>query len=100
MEAQAMVEDLSQRVEPVAPQSGKPAAPRQAVTGVMPPQLGEARIREAFPSLLDSAPGLANLAARLIRSVVLAPLGWLLLAPLFVKRLLPFVCKRYTLTNR
>ena len=95
-----MVKDRSQQVEKVGPESGQPAAPRQAVTGVMPPQLGEARIREAFPSLLDAAPGLANLAARLIRTVVLAPLGWLLLAPLFVKRLLPFVCKRYTLTNR
>ena len=54
-----MVEDLSQRVDMGPPVAGKPAAPRQAVAGLMPPQLGEARIRETFPSILDGAPGVA-----------------------------------------
>jgi hypothetical protein len=69
------------------------------VTGVVPPQLGEAKIREAWPSIA-ATPGLSNLAAGLIKTIVLAPLGWLLLAPLLGKKLSPFICRRYTLTNR
>jgi hypothetical protein len=69
------------------------------VTGVVPPQLGEAKIREAWPSVA-ATPGLSSLAAGLIKSVVLAPLGWLLLAPLLGRKLSPFMCRRYTLTNR
>jgi hypothetical protein len=92
-----MVHDLSQQVEPNP--NSKPAGPRQAVAGLMPPELGEGMIREAFPTVLDT-PGLGKLGQRLIRTVFLAPLGWLLLAPLFGKKLLPFVSKRYTLTNR
>jgi len=72
--------------------------PVQPVTGVMPPALGEAKIREAWPSVGQS--GLANLAAKLICSIFLAPLGWLLLAPLFVMKISPMVARRYTLTNR
>jgi len=79
-----------------------PATPRvpQAVTGVVPPQLGEGRIREAWPSLLGVAPGAALLGKKLVQSWVLTPVGWLVLAPLFALKLAPFVCKRYTLTNR
>jgi hypothetical protein len=75
-------------------------ATRQAVTGVIPPQLAEARIREAWPSVTAHGAGVPRLARSLMRTVVLAPLGWALLAPLFALRLAPFVCKRYTLTNR
>jgi hypothetical protein len=74
--------------------------PRQVVTGVMPPQLGEATIREAWPTVLGIAPGLATLARKLVQSVILLPLGLLILAPLFLKKIGPFVCRRYTLTNR
>jgi hypothetical protein len=74
--------------------------PTQAVTGVMPPQLGEARIREAFPSILGISRGAAGLGKVLIKSVLLAPLGWLVQAPLFALSLAPFLCKRYTLTNQ
>src|SRR5262245_38114565 len=70
----------------------------QPVTGVTPPALGEAKIREAWPSVGQS--GLANLAAKLICSIFLAPVGWLLLAPLFVMKISPMVARRYTLTNR
>jgi hypothetical protein len=66
----------------------------------MPPQLGEAMIREAWPTVLEANAGLSQLAYKLTRTVILAPLGWLLLLPLFAKRLMPIVSKRYTLTNR
>jgi hypothetical protein len=93
-----MVQDLSQQLD--VPPGGNNAAPRQAVTGVMPPQLGEALIREAWPTVLEASGGVARLAHTLLKTVVLAPLGWLLLLPLFGKRLLPGLSKRYTLTNR
>jgi hypothetical protein len=96
-----MVHDLSQDTTPPTPADGKaPAVPRQAVAGLTPPELAEALIREAWPSAVTHA-GLAVLAQKLIRSIFLAPLGWLLLAPSFLKLLLPFAPKRrYTLTNR
>jgi len=98
-----MVFDRSQQVTAATPTAGKPSAatgPRQAVAGLMPPQLDEALIREAWPSVLDRSAGLATLASKLIKSVILAPLGWLLLAPLFARKLMPVLCKRYPLTNR
>jgi hypothetical protein len=73
---------------------------KQAVTGVMPPQLGEAIIREVWPSVTDAQPALATLCEKMQRTIVLAPLAWLLLAPLYFKKVLPFLAKRYTLTNR
>jgi hypothetical protein len=93
--------------EPSASAAATPSKPalgplrlaRTPFTGVVPPQLGEATIREAWPSVA-ATPGLSNLAAGLIKSIVLAPLGWLLLAPLLGKKLSPFICRRYTLTNR
>lgn len=72
---------------------------KQAVTGVTPPQLGEAIIREAWPGVED-VPALAHLAQLLMRTIVLAPLGWLLLFWPFFKKVLPVFAKRYTLTNR
>jgi hypothetical protein len=72
---------------------------RQAVTGLTPPQRAEAIIREVRPTVA-AHPGLSGPAQMFLQSVILAPLGWLLLAPLFPLKFLPFVCKRYTLTNR
>ncbi len=75
------------------------------VHGVVPPQLQEALIREVWATVA-AQPIVASLARQLIRSVVFAPLGWLLLAPLWAKRLLGFLpglgflTVRYTLTNR
>jgi len=66
----------------------------------MPPLLGEALIREVRPSVTDGSAGIASLAAKLMRTLVLAPVGWMLLAPLFARKFLPFLPKRYTLTNR
>jgi hypothetical protein len=75
-------------------------AARQAVSGLTPPQLGEALVRERWPSVVAVAPAVAALAEKLTKSVVGAPLAWMLLAPLLPLKFLPFLCKRYTLTNR
>jgi hypothetical protein len=91
-----MVHDLSQDVG--AAINGQ--LPRQAVAGLTPPQLAEAMIREVWPSVRGVQAGLAGLAARLIKSVLLAPLGWLVNGLLFGKKFAPYICKRYTLTNR
>lgn len=75
------------------------------VLGVVPPQLQEALIREVWATVATN-PVVASLARKLISSVVLAPLGWLVLAPFWAKRLLgflpglSFLTVRYTLTNR
>lgn len=92
-----MVHDLSQDV---GVSGNNRQTPRQAVAGLMPPQLAETMIREVWPSVLDVQAGIAGLSASLMRSVFLAPLGWLLNALLFGRKLAPFLCKRYTLTNR
>jgi hypothetical protein len=76
-----------------------PEAVAQVVTGVVPPQLAEAKIREAWPSVA-SHPALASLGRALTRTVVLAPLAWLLMSLVYFGKLLPFVGRRYTLTNR
>jgi hypothetical protein len=71
----------------------------QAVTGLVPPQLGEAVIRVAWPRLSGSRiPGLALFAQFCIQSIILAPVGWLVLLPLFLKKIL--IRRRYVLTNR
>jgi hypothetical protein len=71
----------------------------QPVTGLTPPQLNEAVIRVAWPSVA-TIPGVAALGRVLIRSIVFAPLGWLLLAPFYFRKVLPFLGRRYALTNR
>ncbi len=76
-----------------------PEALVQVVTGVVPPQLAEARIRDAWPSVA-SAPALASLGRTLTRTIVLAPLAWLLMSAVYFGKLLPVVGKRYSLTNR
>jgi hypothetical protein len=72
----------------------------QPVTGVVSPQTAEARVRTAWPTVVDANSAVANVGRALIRSVVLAPLGWVLMAPLYFKKVLPFLGKRYALTNR
>jgi hypothetical protein len=74
-------------------------ASRQAVTGLTPPQRAEAIIRDIRPSAA-AHPGLSGMARMFLGTIILAPIGWLLLAPLFTLKFLPFICKRYTLTNR
>jgi uncharacterized membrane protein YdbT with pleckstrin-like domain len=72
---------------------------KTAVTGLVPPRRGEAMIRETWPGVND-VPAVAGLAQALMRTIVLAPVAWLLLAPCYFKKILPFIAKRYTLTNR
>ena len=71
----------------------------QAVTGVVPPQGSEARVREVWPSVAGS-PAIAGIGLLLTRTIVLAPLGWLIMSLVYFGKLLPFVACRYTLTNR
>lgn len=77
------------------------AIPRrtQAISGLVPPQQAEAIIRELWPSV-TAVPAVASLGQTLIRTIVLAPLGWFLMLPFYFAKILPFVAKRYTLTNR
>jgi hypothetical protein len=79
-----------------------PAGPtprKQPIAGVVPPELAEALIRQVYPSVTD-VPAAAALGEKLQRTIVLAPLGWLILAGPYFKKILPYLAKRYTLTNR
>ena len=91
-----MVHDLSQEIAPAA--TGQ--MPRQAIAGLTPPELAEAMIREVWPTVRGISAGIAGLSASLMRSIFLAPLGWLLNGLLFGRKLAPMLCQRYTLTNR
>ena len=71
----------------------------QVITGVVPPLLGEGKIREAWPSVA-SKPPLASLGRALTGTYVLAPLAWVLMSSVFFGKLLPILMRRYTLTNR
>ncbi len=73
---------------------------KQAVTGLVPPQTAEAQIRTVWPAVTDASSGIARVGRALIKTKLLAPLAWLILAPLYFKKVLPFLAKRYTLTNR
>jgi hypothetical protein len=72
---------------------------KQAVNGLIPPELDEAVIRVTWPSVA-AFPGVAATGRLLMRTVVLAPLGWLLLAPVYFLKVLPGMSRRYVLTNR
>jgi hypothetical protein len=80
-------------------------ANEQIITGVVPPQLQEAMIREVWATVAANGPVL-SMARKLIKSIFLAPLGWLLIAPFWAKRFLgflpglSFLTVKYTLTNR
>jgi len=76
-----------------------PIGTTQAVAGLTPPELGEARIREIWPTVAR-VPGVAGLGKFLTRTIVLAPLGWLVMSLAYFSKVLPFVAIRYTLTNR
>jgi hypothetical protein len=73
---------------------------KQAVTGLTPPQLDEAKIRDAWPSVA-AYPRLAALGRFLMRrTIILAPLAWLILALPYFLKVVPGLARRYTLTNR
>jgi hypothetical protein len=76
-----------------------------AVTGVVPPQTQEAMIREVWANVTANGPA-STMARKLIGTIVLAPIGWLLIAPVWGMRFLgflpglSFLTVKYTLTNR
>ena len=72
---------------------------KQIVSGLVPPQLDEAVIRTVWPSVA-AFPGPASLGRVLMKSMILAPLGWLLLAPVYFLKVLPGFGRRLVLTNR
>ncbi len=72
---------------------------RQAITGLTPPEVSEIRIREKWPSV-QRFPAVAGLGVLLTRTIILAPVAWLLMAPFFFGKVLPFLMRRYMLTNR
>jgi hypothetical protein len=75
---------------------------QQVVTGVVPPQLGEALIRQTWPSVQRFS-GPASLGRVLMSHAwlrPLAPLSWLLMAPLYFIKVVPGFATCYTLTNQ
>jgi hypothetical protein len=76
-----------------------PDVRKQVITGLVPPEVDEARIREAWPSVARS-PGMASLGRKLTGTIVLAPLAWMIMALGYFGKVLPFLARRYTLTNR
>lgn len=72
---------------------------QQAISGVVPPEQAEARVRERYPSVA-AFPAIASIGQRLNNTLILAPLGWLLMAAPFFLKVAPFFMRRYTLTNR
>jgi hypothetical protein len=86
---------------------------KQVITGVVPTEMGEAMIRELFPSVArwpafaGMGQKISGVAAKLARTVVLlpvalliVPLGWMLMAIPYFLKVAPFAATRYTLTNR
>ena len=71
----------------------------QAITGVTSPEFAEARIRESWPSVARAS-GIAALGKMLTRTIILAPLAWMLMSLVYFGKLMPFAMTRYTLTNR
>ncbi|MBI3824066.1 MAG: PH domain-containing protein [Planctomycetes bacterium] len=57
------------------------------------------RIREIWPSVAR-VPAVANLGKLLTNTIVLAPLGWLIMAGVYFGKVLPFLAVRYRLTDK
>jgi hypothetical protein len=76
-----------------------PDVRQQVVTGVVPPEVAEALVRETWPSVA-AFPAVANLGRTLTGTYILAPLAWLIMASVYFGKLLPPLARRYTVTNR
>lgn len=74
-------------------------ARQQAIAGVVAPEMAEAWIRVAWPSVASS-PAIASMGRRLTRTIILAPLAWLMMSLVFFAKVMPFTARRYLLTNR
>ena len=57
------------------------------------------RIREIWPTVAR-APAIAGLGKLLNNTIVLAPLGWLLMSGVYFGKLLPLIAVRYRLTDK
>src|SRR5262245_41317851 len=72
---------------------------QHAITGLVPPSVGEVRIREVWPSVARSK-AIAGLGRALTATIILAPLAWLMMAGAYFAKVMPFTARRYCLTNR
>lgn len=72
---------------------------KQVVAGLVPPEVGEALIRQVWPSVA-AYPAVAGVGRALTNTIIGAPLGWLMMAPFYFLKVLPILGRRYTLTNR
>jgi hypothetical protein len=72
---------------------------QQAVAGLTPPALGEARIRDAYPSVAANF-AVATLGYRLTQTIILAPIAWLVMSLAYFGKILPITGRKYSLTNR
>ena len=61
--------------------------------------MGRGAIRETYPSVA-SYPAIAAIGVKLTRTIILAPLAWLLMFWAYFGKIAPFFMRRYTLTNR
>lgn len=57
------------------------------------------RIREIWPSV-KRVPAVANLGKLLTNTIILAPLGWLIMSAVYFAKVLPIVGVRYRLTDK
>lgn len=62
-------------------------------------QQTETLIRDVWPSVARF-PAIARFGQLLTNSIILAPLAWLLMAPLYFMKVLPIFGRRYRLTNK
>ena len=62
-------------------------------------QAAETRIREIYPSVAR-APAIAGIGKLLNNTIVLAPLGWLIMSLVYFGKVLPIVGVRYRLTDK
>jgi hypothetical protein len=72
---------------------------QHAITGLVTPDMGEVRIRDTWPSVA-AAPAIASVGRALTRTIILAPLAWMIMAAVYFAKVLPFTARRYFLTNK
>jgi hypothetical protein len=71
----------------------------QPFAGLTPPGLGEARIRDTYPSVAANF-AVATLGHRLTQTIFLAPIAWIVMSAAYFGKVLPIIGRRYSLTNR
>ena len=69
------------------------------MTELLSPEERGTRIREIWPTVAR-VPAVANLGKLLNNTIILAPLGWLLMSGLYFSKVLPIVAVRYRLTDK